>query len=98
MSKERFDIHRHLTDRIIAAIEAGTGQWQMPWHKGIGGRIPVNVASGNSYRGVNVLALWIEAQVHGYGSHLWGTYRQWAEKGATVRKGQKVLRRLLQAG
>lgn len=42
------------------------------------------------YRGVNVLALWVEAQVLGYGSHIWGTYRQWAEKGATIRKGQKA--------
>lgn len=90
MSKERFDIHQHLTDRIVAAIEAGAGKWQMPWHRGSGGRHPVNVASGNKYRGVNVLGLWVDAQVNGYGSHLWGTYRQWAEKGATVRKGQKA--------
>ncbi|WP_271606727.1 MULTISPECIES: ArdC family protein [unclassified Bradyrhizobium] len=90
MRKERFDIHQHLTDRIVAAIEAGAGQWQMPWHRGSGGRAPVNVASGNAYRGVNVLAFWVEVQVLGYGSHLWGTYRQWAEKGTTVRKGQKA--------
>lgn len=90
MSKERFDIHQHLTDRIVAEIEAGAGQWQMPWHRGSGGRHPVNIASGNKYRGVNVLGLWVEAQVNGYGSHLWGTYRQWAEKGISVRKGQKA--------
>lgn len=90
MSKERFDIHQHLTDRIVAAIEAGAGQWQMPWHRGSGGRTPVNIASGNTYRGVNVLGLWVEAQVNLYASHLWGTYRQWALKGATVRKGQKA--------
>jgi antirestriction protein ArdC len=23
-------IHQHITDRIIAAIEAGAGKWQMP--------------------------------------------------------------------
>ena len=90
MSKERFDIHQHLTDRIVAPIEAGAGQWQMPWHRGSGSRHPVNIASGNKYRGVNVLGLWVEAQVSGYGSHLWGTFRQWADKGASVRKGQKA--------
>ncbi|MGY3134035.1 antirestriction protein ArdC [Bradyrhizobium sp. USDA 4501] len=90
MSNNRFDIHQHITDRIVAAIEAGTDKWQMPWHRGSGSRRPVNVASGNPYNGVNILALWIEAQVHGYGSHLWGTYRQWAAKGAIVRKGQKA--------
>ncbi|WP_246756193.1 ArdC-like ssDNA-binding domain-containing protein [Bradyrhizobium diazoefficiens] len=62
----------------------------MPWHRGRGGCTPVNIASGNTYRGVNALALWVEAQVQGFGSHLWGTYRQWAEKGAIVRKGQKA--------
>lgn len=90
MIKERFDIHQHLTDRIVAAIEAGAGKWQMPWHRGSGGRHPVNVASANKYRGVNVLGLWVEAQVNGFSSHLWGTFRQWADKGATVRKGQKA--------
>lgn len=90
MSKQQFDIHQHLTDRIVAAIEAGAGKWQMPWHRGSGGRHPVNVESGNRYRGVNVLALWVDAQVLGYSSHLWGTYRQWAGKGASVRKGQKA--------
>lgn len=90
MSKERFDIHQHITDRIIAAIEAGAGKWQMPWHRGSGGRHPVNVASGNKYRGVNVLGLWVDAQVNGYSSHLWGTFRQWADNCATVRKGQKA--------
>jgi antirestriction protein ArdC len=62
----------------------------MPWHRGSGGRHPVNIASGNKYRGVNILGLWVDAQVNGYGSNLWGTYRQWAKKGATVCKGQKA--------
>lgn len=90
MSKERFDIQQHLTDRIVAAIEAGAGSWQMPWHRGSGGKHPVNIASGKKYRGVNVLGLWVEAQVNGYGSHVWGTFRQWDAAGATVRKGQKA--------
>lgn len=62
----------------------------MPWHRGSGSRHPANIASGNKYRGVNVLGLWVEAQVNGYGSHLCGTYRQWLEKGASVRKCQKA--------
>lgn len=90
MSKERFDLHQHITDRILTAIEAGAGKWQMPWHRGSGSRHPVNVASGNKYRGINVLALWIEAQANGYSSHEWGTFRQWMAKGASVRKGAKA--------
>jgi antirestriction protein ArdC len=63
MSKERFDIHQHLTGSIVSAIEAAAGEWQMPWHRSSGNRHPVNIASGNKYRGVNVLALWVEGQI-----------------------------------
>jgi antirestriction protein ArdC len=90
MRHDKFDIHQHITDTIVAAIENGAGQWQMPWHRGSGGKAPVNVASTRRYRGVNVLALWVEAQTRGYSSHIWGTFRQWSDNGAIVKKGQKA--------
>jgi antirestriction protein ArdC len=92
MSKEqRFDIHQHITDQIVAAIERGAGEFRLPWHRA-GGNImrPVNVASKKAYRGVNILALWATAEEKGYTSGTWGTYRQWAEIGAQVRKGEKA--------
>jgi antirestriction protein ArdC len=51
---------------------------------------PVNVASKKAYRGVNILTLWATADEHAYSSGLWGTYRQWGEAGAQVRKGEKA--------
>ena len=43
------DVHQHVTDHIIAAIEAGAGDWRMPWHRSrtsYGARSrPVNMAS-----------------------------------------------------
>lgn len=57
MPAERIDIHQTITDRIIAAIEAGPGRWQLPWHRGSGDSRPVNIASNQPYRGVNILAL-----------------------------------------
>jgi antirestriction protein ArdC len=89
MKPARFDIHQHITNRIIAALEAGPGEWQKPWRQTAGGR-PRNIASGKAYRGVNTLALWVEAMASGYSSSLWGTYRQWADRGAQVRKGAKA--------
>ena len=50
---------------------------------------PTNVASKKAYRGVNILALWAASEQRGFGSGIWGTYRQWAEAGAQVRKGEK---------
>jgi antirestriction protein ArdC len=89
-SKPRFDVHEAITNQIIAAIEAGTGKPQMPWHRS-GANImrPVNVSSGNAYRGVNTVALWAAADAFGYEHGLWGTYRQWQDRGAQVRKGEK---------
>src|ERR1700722_12273126 len=51
---------------------------------------PVNIASKKPYRGINVLALWATAEEKGYTSGTWGTYRQWSEIGAQVKKGEKA--------
>jgi len=51
---------------------------------------PVNIASKKAYRGVNVVALWAYAEASGYSSGTWGTYRQWAEAGAQIHKGEKA--------
>ena len=88
----RADIYQCITDRIAAAIEAGAGTWQMPWHPGADGatpRLPVNAATGKPYRGINTVVLWATAQAEGYPSAVWATYRQWAELGAQVRKGEQ---------
>ena len=58
MRNDRIDIHQTITDQIIAAIERGAGSFNLPWHRPAGVMRPVNVASKNAYRGVNVLALW----------------------------------------
>jgi antirestriction protein ArdC len=91
MTKERFDIHQHITDQIIAALERGVAEFKLPWHRAAGNVIrPTNVASKKPYRGVNILTLWASADARGFETGLWGTYRQWAEAGAQVRKGEKA--------
>ncbi|MCH8522907.1 zincin-like metallopeptidase domain-containing protein [Glycocaulis sp.] len=87
----RPDIHTQITNQIIEAIEQGAGDWQMPWHRtGEGLNRPLNADTGNAYRGINVLSLWVAAEVRGFSTGLWGTYRQWQAKGAQVRKGEKA--------
>ena len=84
------NIYQRITDQIIAAIEAGAGDWNMPWHSdGTEITQPINAASGKAYRGVNVIALWATAQACGYTGARWATYKQWQEIGAQVRKGEK---------
>lgn len=88
----RADIYQTITDRIVAAIEAGAGDWKMPWHAQDGGAavMPTNAASGRAYRGINVVMLWAAAHAAGYPSGVWATYKQWAGLGAQVRKGEKA--------
>ncbi len=84
------DIYERVTNQIIAAIEVGAGEYRMPWHHdGSAITTPVNVASRKAYRGVNILSLWAAAQASGYAAGIWGTYRQWQELGAQVRKGER---------
>ena len=35
------------------------------------------------------MSLWVSALAAEYPSNVWGTYRQWQEKGCQVRKGEK---------
>ncbi len=85
------DVYQQITDQIIAAMENGVNNWTMPWHRPeIATGRPTNIASGNAYRGVNVVALWVASLQHGFPCGLWGTYRQWLAKGAQVRKGERA--------
>ena len=97
MKEQRFDIHQHITDRIVTAIERGAGDFRLPWHRSAGSIVrPVNIASKKPYRGVNVVALWAYAE-ESFSSGIWGTYRQWSEAGAQVRKGEKAALSVLKA-
>lgn len=88
---EKQDVYARVTSQIINAIEQGVSNWRMPWHtSGKFAFSPVNVASKKPYRGVNTLCLWAAAQAKGYESGEWGTYQQWQERGAQVRKGEKA--------
>ena len=54
---ERFDVYQHVTDKIVAALEAGTRPWEQPWRSTGCSLRPLRF-NGEPYRGVNVLMLW----------------------------------------
>src|SRR4051812_25267550 len=90
-STEKRDVYARVTDQIVAAIEQGAGTWRMPWHTSDRFAFsPINVASHKPYRGINTVCLWAAAQAKGYESGEWGTYQQWQNRGAQVRKGEKA--------
>src|SRR5438093_10066657 len=90
-ASEPRDVYARVTAQIVTAIEQGTGTWRMPWHTS--GRFsfsPINVTSKKPYRGINTVCLWAAAESKGYERGEWGTYQQWLERGAQVRKGEKA--------
>lgn len=84
------DLHRTITDQLIAAIEADPGKPQMPWRRSSTPLwMPENALSRNGYNGINVVNLWVAAEARGFTSPIWATYKQWTELGAQVRKGAR---------
>jgi antirestriction protein ArdC len=82
------DLHARLAATILAQLEtADPASWAPPWHGA--DPMPRNARTGRRYRGINVLALWCAAQVHGYADARWATYRQWVALGAQVRKAER---------
>lgn len=86
------DIYQTVTNQIIEAIEQGIKKDGKPlWHgQGSAQSTPYNFKTGKRYRGINVLSLWIAANLKGYGSAAWLTFRQALELGGQVRKGEKA--------
>jgi antirestriction protein ArdC len=86
----RRDAHDAITEKIVAAIEAGVSDYRMPWHRhGASVSRPINASTGKAYQGANVVALWAEASLRRFDSGYWATYRQWRALGAQVRKGAR---------
>ena len=82
------DLYTSVTQRIIAALEAGTPPWHCPWRRDGTDARPANATTGRPYRGINVLLLNLQAMAQGYRTARWLTYQQALAVGARVRKGE----------
>jgi antirestriction protein ArdC len=86
----RQDVYAEITSQLVAAIEANPGRPSLPWRKSSGALfVPVNALTQNAYNGINVVSLWVAAEVKNFTSPVWATYKQWLELGAQVRKDEK---------
>ncbi|HBR44828.1 MAG TPA: antirestriction protein [Afipia sp.] len=84
------DVYERITGRIVAELERGVRPWLQPWNADhAAGRItrPLRF-NGQPYQGINVLMLWGESVAKGYLAPTWMTFKQAAELGAHVRKGE----------
>jgi antirestriction protein ArdC len=72
---QRRDHYQELTDKIVAALEAGIAPWRRPWDPSAcgGSNTPVNVATGHRYRGVNLFVLSMSPLAFTSGDPRWFT-------------------------
>lgn len=82
----KVDVYETVTNQVIAMMEQHGSNWVNPFAKRGVNAVPHNLVSKKAYRGINSLLLgWSP-----YSSPTWATYKQWAEKGCQVRKGEKA--------
>jgi antirestriction protein ArdC len=90
-NRPRRDIYQEITNQIVAELEKGVRPWHRPWNAShLEGRALLPLRhNGVSYRGVNILALWMAALAKGYRAPIWMTFHQAIILGGGVRKGEK---------
>ena len=90
---QREDLYQRVTNQIIAAIERGAGDYQMPWNPKLCASaatgLPHNPIGHYAYRGINILSLWASQHESAYATTAWATFKQWQAAGAQVRRGEK---------
>jgi len=86
----RPDIYTSITNRIIEQLEAGTRPWLKPWNaEHAAGRISRPLRhNAQPYSGINVIVLWMTAEMSGFVSPFWLTFKQALELGGHVKKGE----------
>jgi antirestriction protein ArdC len=77
------NVYDMVNNKIMELLEAGTVPWHKPWQSTTS--MPKNLISKKGYRGVNLFMLACQP----YSSPYWLTYKQTAELGGHVKKGEK---------
>ena len=81
------DLYSEVTSRILAELESGAAPWVKPWSATPGQNVPANAVSNRPYSGCNVILLWL-ARGKGWPTPRFLTFKQAAEAGGSVRKGE----------
>lgn len=82
------DTYAKVFETVLAEMEQGRAPWVRPWSGG-NSHGPHNALTGRPYSGGNVLALWCQSALKGYGVDGWVTFKQALSAKCVVRKGEK---------
>ncbi len=84
------DTHLEITQYMINALETVTpADFQAPFAKIASQQPPFNPMTEKYYNGINTFILWFQQSQQHYRSSEWGTFKQWKERNAQVRKGEE---------
>lgn len=84
------DFRQEVTDNIVRMLERGVAPWQKPWEPGASSLgMPFNPTSERAYRGGNAIHLMATGLQRGYEDPRWMTYKQAADNGWQVSRGEK---------
>ncbi|WP_234498157.1 ArdC family protein [Vibrio maritimus] len=87
--QSKTDFYQEVTNQIIEALEQGIKPWSCPWEVSQASGIPSNFSTHSEYQGMNIMLLWMSAQMHRFSSSQWLTFKQAKALGGQVRKGEK---------
>ncbi len=76
----KLDLHKRVTEAILARLKAGTVPWRKPWDTKVGA--PRNYVTKAKYQGVNVLLLGSQ----NFASPYWMTYLQTKSAGGKIKR------------
>src|SRR3978361_745921 len=80
------DHRQEVTDSIVKMLEDGVAPWQKPWESA---GMPFNPTTDQAERGGKAVHLMAPGVARGDEDPRWMTYKQAAENGWQVRKGEK---------
>lgn len=80
------DLIEKVSNQIIEKLETFEGKWEKPFVS----LFAYNILTQKPYRGINILLLNCAATEQKFTSAVWGTFKQWKDKGFAVRKGEKA--------
>src|SRR3954451_24874809 len=86
---QKRDFRQEVTDNIVALLEKGVAPWQKPWDAQAHAAMPSNPTTDKPYRGGNAVHLLAVGLQKNFGDPRWLTYKQAADHGWQVRKGEK---------
>lgn len=85
------DTYQEITNAVIEQLEKGVIPWKKPWKQSSsdGSFIPMNASTDNNYKGWNIFWLNMHAQINGYSSSRYITFKQAIDLKGNVKKGEK---------